>query len=490
MGTTGLESAFAVLHTELVLPGELPLATLRRAPDRRRARCSALETAAIAVGRRANLCLVDLDARWRIGEAGYESRSANCCFAGREVSGARPADDRRRRRRLPRARIRAERRMSYVLLEDGARFDGEDVGAPGPVTGEVVFNTAMSGYQESMTDPSYARQLITFTYPHIGNYGVRAARDGVRPHPRPRGDHARRAQLHATAPAPRRAGSTGCATHGVAAISGVDTRALVRHIRDAGRDARRRLPRRARARSAAAELIAAEPLDGRARPGRARSRRRGRSSSPRPAGRRDGPTIALLDTGVKTSILANLRARGARLRRASGRHERGRDPRAAPRRRHARQRPRRPGGARPHRRQAARAPRAGADLRHLPRPPAALPRASGSRPTSCASATAAPTTRSRTSRPAGSRSRARTTASPCSARTASARSTATARCAGRPTSAPPQLTHLNLYDRTVEGLRLPQARASTVQYHPEAGPGPHDALHLFDRFIAETAALA
>ena len=65
--------------------------------------------------------------------------------------------------------------MSYVLLEDGARFDGEGVGAPGPVTGEVVFNTAMSGYQESMTDPSYARQLITFTYPHIGNYGVSAA---------------------------------------------------------------------------------------------------------------------------------------------------------------------------------------------------------------------------------------------------------------------------------------------------------------------------
>ena len=66
--------------------------------------------------------------------------------------------------------------MSYVLLEDGTRFDGEAVGAPGPVTGEVVFNTAMSGYQEAMTDPSYAGQIITFTYPHIGNYGVRAAR--------------------------------------------------------------------------------------------------------------------------------------------------------------------------------------------------------------------------------------------------------------------------------------------------------------------------
>jgi carbamoyl-phosphate synthase small subunit len=61
---------------------------------------------------------------------------------------------------------------AYVLLEDGTRFDGDACGAPGPVTGEVVFNTAMSGYQEAMSDPSYAGQLITFTYPHIGNYGV------------------------------------------------------------------------------------------------------------------------------------------------------------------------------------------------------------------------------------------------------------------------------------------------------------------------------
>ena len=58
---------------------------------------------------------------------------------------------------------------AYVLLEDGERFDGEAVGAPGHVTGEVVFTTGMSGYQESMTDPSFARQLITFTTAHVGN---------------------------------------------------------------------------------------------------------------------------------------------------------------------------------------------------------------------------------------------------------------------------------------------------------------------------------
>src|ERR1700690_4338299 len=62
--------------------------------------------------------------------------------------------------------------MSYVLLEDGTRLDGDGVGGGGYVTGGVVFNTSMTGYQESVTDPSYAGQLIVFTYPHIGNYGV------------------------------------------------------------------------------------------------------------------------------------------------------------------------------------------------------------------------------------------------------------------------------------------------------------------------------
>src|SRR5207249_6148055 len=67
-----------------------------------------------------------------------------------------------------------ETEPAFVLLEGGARFDGEACGAPRDATGEVVFNTAMSGYQESVTDPSYAGQIITFTYPHIGNYGVSA----------------------------------------------------------------------------------------------------------------------------------------------------------------------------------------------------------------------------------------------------------------------------------------------------------------------------
>ena len=63
---------------------------------------------------------------------------------------------------------------AFLLLEDGTRFDGDAAGARGHAVGEVVFNTSMSGYQESVTDPSYRGQIIVFTYPHIGNYGVAA----------------------------------------------------------------------------------------------------------------------------------------------------------------------------------------------------------------------------------------------------------------------------------------------------------------------------
>ena len=86
MGTTGLETAFAALYTDLVVPGILSLATLIERLTAAAALFE-LERPRIAPGADANLCLVDLDASWRVGESGYESRSANCCFAGRELSG-------------------------------------------------------------------------------------------------------------------------------------------------------------------------------------------------------------------------------------------------------------------------------------------------------------------------------------------------------------------------------------------------------------------
>ncbi len=63
-------------------------------------------------------------------------------------------------------------KSAVLVLEDGTLFRGESIGADGCSVGEVVFNTAMTGYQEILTDPSYARQIITLTYPHIGNTGA------------------------------------------------------------------------------------------------------------------------------------------------------------------------------------------------------------------------------------------------------------------------------------------------------------------------------
>ena len=63
---------------------------------------------------------------------------------------------------------------AILVLEDGSVFHGRSIGADGQATGEVVFNTAMTGYQEILTDPSYSRQIVTLTYPHIGNTGVNA----------------------------------------------------------------------------------------------------------------------------------------------------------------------------------------------------------------------------------------------------------------------------------------------------------------------------
>ncbi len=127
-------------------------------------------------------------------------------------------------------------RPAALVLADGEVFEGEAIGAepPGGVTsGEVVFNTVLTGYQEVITDPSYAGQIITFTYPHIGNYGVAPA-DHESRQPFCRGvivrDMARRRSNWR---------STGdleafLVSQGIAGLAGVDTRRLTTHIRDAG----------------------------------------------------------------------------------------------------------------------------------------------------------------------------------------------------------------------------------------------------------------
>src|SRR5438876_4566669 len=145
----------------------------------------------------------------------------------------------------------------FVLLEDGTRFDGALLGSGERLTGEVVFNTSMTGYQEAVTDPSYAGQIITFTYPLVGNYGVgAAAMESDSP-------HARAVIMREGKNGEDAADAEGgwldwLRDTGVAAISGVDTRELVRRIRDAGAMRGGIFPAEMAAAEAAA-LVEAEP---------------------------------------------------------------------------------------------------------------------------------------------------------------------------------------------------------------------------------------
>ena len=120
-----------------------------------------------------------------------------------------------------------------LVLADGTVFWGQGIGAPGQAVGEVCFNTAITGYQEILTDPSYAGQIITFTFPHIGNVGANAE-DIETATPAGRGLVIREA---ITGPANYRAVQpldTWLKSHGMTGISGVDTRRLTRLIRDKG----------------------------------------------------------------------------------------------------------------------------------------------------------------------------------------------------------------------------------------------------------------
>jgi carbamoyl-phosphate synthase small subunit len=124
-------------------------------------------------------------------------------------------------------------RPAYLLLEDGRRFDGEVLGAEGVALGEVVFNTGMTGYQEILTDPSYTGQLVTMTYPLIGNYGVNDE-DRESEAPGVAGFIVREASRIASSWRAEETLEDYLVRHGVVGIAEVDTRALTRHIRDRG----------------------------------------------------------------------------------------------------------------------------------------------------------------------------------------------------------------------------------------------------------------
>ncbi|MEA2313399.1 MAG: carbamoyl-phosphate synthase small subunit [Solirubrobacteraceae bacterium] len=368
----------------------------------------------------------------------------------------------------------------YVLLEDGTRFDGEVCAAEGHAVGELVFTTGMSGYQESMTDPSFAGQLIAFTYPHIGNYGVSAeAMESERPWAR--AAIMREACNREDASSAERGWLDWLADCGVQAISGVDTRTLVMHIRDAGTMRGGVFPDsipQARAR----ELIEAEPPMA--------GQDLAAVVTPREVSRHgdgEGPSIAVIDTGIKASMVRELLARGARVSlhpcTATAQQLLGEDPDAI----FLANGPGDPAAldyiVETVRGLVGRKPVWGICLGHQ-----LLCRAVGLEtfklPFGHRGANH-PVRDLHTGRvEITSQNHGFAALGPGGERTID-------------TDEPVRwetdfgaaaLSHVNLYDRTVEGLELLDVPGGTVQYHPEAGPGPHDSMYLFDRFLERIAA--
>lgn len=347
-----------------------------------------------------------------------------------------------------------------IVLADGTTFEGEAIGAHpdgGVSTGEFVFNTVLSGYQEVISDPSYAGQVITFTYPHIGNYGVNPADDEART-PHCAGvvvrDLARR---HSNF---RAVGGLDeyLRHHRIAGIAGVDTRRLTRHLRDHGA-----MPGafgtadEPALRAAAAGAVG---TDGRDLVRSVTSDAAWRVPSTTGATRR----IVALDLGIKSTIVSNLRTIG--------------DVEVVP-------------AGTPAAEVLGRSPD-GVFVSNGPGDPAAvelvpatLRELLGRVPVfgicmghqMLATALGGTTHKLPFGHHGGNHP---------------VRDLATGRVeitsqnhnyVVDPDSLDRiEVTHVNLNDGTLEGFRCTDVPAFGIQYHPEAGPGPHDSRYLFDRF--------
>jgi carbamoyl-phosphate synthase small subunit len=210
-------------------------------------------------------------------------------------------------------------KAATLALADGTIYVGEAFGAEGKVGGEVVFNTSMTGYQEILTDPSYEGQIVAMTYPEIGNVGVNAEDvESFKP-------YVRGFVVKEYWPTPsnwRAQMSLGdyMREHGLVGIQGIDTRALVRHIRDRGAQQAVLASGDVDAGVLVAEAAARPSLEGTDLANVVSTHDRYRWSSGlwrlgegfgKPAGA--GPLVAAFDFGIKVNILRNLADMGCRV---------------------------------------------------------------------------------------------------------------------------------------------------------------------------------
>jgi carbamoyl-phosphate synthase small subunit len=337
----------------------------------------------------------------------------------------------------------------YLLLEDGTVYRGRSVGAEGAAFGEAVFTTGMTGYQETVTDPSFADQLITFTTAMVGNYGVAESR-------------MESGRIHPKAVLMRRLGGEEwagwLAEHGIVALDEIDTRGVTLRLRDEG--------------SAKAVVVADEralPVEEAlpqviAQPGMAGKALAGQVSVTEPVvwNAEGRVRVALMDYGAKRSIARRLEHAGAAVTifphvwdadeiagfdgvmLSNG-----------------------PGDPEPLTREVevikgflGRVPTLGICLGHQ-----LLGLATGHETYKL---------------PFGHRG-----ANHPVLERATGRVLVTSQNHGFAVAASEseEATYVSLYDGTVEGFDYPDLRAQSVQFHPEAGPGPHDAYPILERWV-------
>jgi len=342
----------------------------------------------------------------------------------------------------------------YLVLEDGTVFEGESVAAEGHAFGEAVFTTAMTGYQEVVTDPSYAEQIVCFTAPMVGNYGVAAGRsESKRPHAR--------AVLMREARGPQ--WTDWLHERGLVGLSGIDTRSLVLALRESGA-------------MRAAAVTGEDTVDEALRAVREQPSMEGRAlvadvSTAEPYVYSDSGTvrIAVVDYGVKRSILRRLASAGAQV--TVYPHDVDADVLASY---DGVVLTNGPGDPAPLVGEIAtvenllgRAPVLGICLGHQ-----LLALAAGMKTFKL------PFGHRGANHPVLERS--------------SGRVLVTSQNHGfavEPSEAR-EATYVSLYDGTVEGLDFGPERARSAQFHPEAGPGPHDGWPIIAEFVEELRAAA